>query len=69
MKKKTNCGCIVFKCCIDTLCHVSIHYLYKSTERDEGTGSNYYNSVSQIILSIVDQETEFVAIPEYCLPS
>ena len=42
MKKKTNCGCIVFKCCIDTLCHVSIP-LPISTERDEGTGSNYYS--------------------------
>ena len=34
----------------------------------KGPVINYY-SVSQIILSIVDQETEFVAIPEYCLPS
>ena len=41
---------------------------YKYRKGMKGPVINYY-SVSQIILSIVDQETEFVAIPEYCLPS
>ena len=51
MKKKTNCGCIVFKCCIDTLCHVSITLpMYRKGMK--GPVINYY-SVSQIILSIV----------------
>ena len=68
MKEKKN---KLWLYCIQVLYrHVvpCFHTLPISTERDEGTGTNYY-SVSQIILSIVDQETEFVAIPEYCLPS
>jgi hypothetical protein len=50
-------------------CFHTLHPI--STERDEGTGHELLQCIPDhpVYRSIVDQETEFVAIPVYCLPS
>ena len=73
MKKEKKGGCIEFKCCIDMLCHISI--LPSARVHPQPKGKKVvivYNKTTvypRLSLSIVEQETEFAAIPVFYLPS